>query len=701
MSNKVSDKILKRVYLLFGMVALLSVLILVRLVNIQYINGPRWSEEVQANRIYERVHKASRGSFISSEGDILAESTPFFWVSIDPSLVDTETENFSVQLDSLTDLLSDEFGEGRFGPEYFHDKLQNAFADSERRYLRVVKRLVDYETYNRICEWPILRESQYRGGLIRSDRINNRRHYPFGNLARITLGLMDRDRDTVPLRGLEFAFHEYLKGQDGLRLVQRMPGNIEKPLEVRREDLDGADVMTTLSVEMQDIVHNELEEAVKYHKAKYGVAILMEVETGKIRAMANYPENENRAVAYRNEPGSTFKLASMLALLEDPTVQIPAKIATGNGVKRYYDRDMRDHLALGDLTPYEAFVHSSNVAFSKMITENYGSRARLDKWFEYLRKFGLQDKCMPREHIVGEPFPIITHPSDQDNWNGTTLPWMSIGYNTQLTPLQICAFYNAVANDGQYMEPILVNEVRQGSRVMSSYPPESLRQIASQSSIDMVKKMMEGVVKEGTAKNIYQEDLILAGKTGTAQKYLDSLQSYARIYQASFCGYFPADNPRYTCYILIDEPNNGAYYGGNVAAPIFRNIAQQVNAVDLEMLPWFDPESPSVLPVPLTAVVHQENAGRVYRDLDIHAPREAEGTYVRARENNGVVEFVPAKLDPNKVPNVIGMTARDAVALLEGLGLKARLNGHGKVARQSIVPGTPVADMDQIELQLN
>ncbi len=701
MSQKVSEKILKRVYLLFGMVALLSVLILVRLINIQYINGPKWSEEVQASRMYERTYKASRGSFISAEGDILAESTPFFWVSIDPSRVDTEADSFEVQLDSLTELLADEFGEGQFGPDYFHDKLQNGFDDPTRQYLRVVKRLVDYETYNELCTWPILRESPYRGGLIRDDKINNRRHYPFGNLARITLGLMDRDRDTVPLRGLEFAFHDYLKGQDGVRLVQRLPGNIEKPLTIYREDEDGADVITTLSVEMQDIVHNELESAVKYHKAKYGVAILMETETGKIRAMANYPENENRAVAHRNEPGSTFKLASMLALLEDGLVDPQEMVATGNGVEQYYDREMRDHIAMGDISVYDAFVHSSNVAISKLVTRYYGKGPNMKKWFNHLRTFGLEDKVMPREHIVGEPFPIITQPDDADNWNGTTLPWMSIGYNTQLTPLQICAFYNAVANGGTYMEPILVNEIRQGSKVLHKFEPQALRQIGSPRSLAIVRKMMEGVVEEGTAKNIYQEELLLAGKTGTAQKYQDSLQTYGRVYQASFCGYFPADDPRYTCYIIIDEPQNGAYYGGNVAAPIFKNIAHQVNAVDLEMIPWFDPETAEAGAMPLTRVVHQENAGRVYRNLSDQSPREAEGTYVQVRENNGVVEFTPAAVEIGKVPNVTGMTARDAIALLEGLGMRVRPKGHGKVVRQSLIPGTRIEDQKTIDLELN
>ena len=696
--SKVSDKILKRVYLLFGVVALFSVLILIRVVNIQYINGAKWKEAVQSDRIYERVYKAARGSILSEEGDVLAESIPFYYLSVDPSLIDREDEAFQPAFDSLGTLLSESFGEGVFDADYFKDKFHVAF-DSSRKYLRVLNRLVDYETYMDVCDWPLFRAPKYQGGLI-GEKVENRRHYPYDSLARITLGLMDQNRDTVPLKGLEYAFDSYLKGQNGLYLVQRMPGNVEKPLEVQREDQDGADIVTTLSVELQDIVETELKKTVKYHKAKYGVVVLMEVETGEIKAMANYPEDVNRAVAYRHEPGSTFKLASAMALLEDRYVSPGDSIETGNGTYEFFDRTMRDHLAMGKISFYDAFIHSSNVAFSKLVNHYYGER--LDQWFAHLEKFGITEVTMPRQHIVGERTPIINRPSDGRKWNGTTLPWMSIGYNTQLTPLQICAFYNAVANDGQYMEPMLVREVRQNAKVTKSFQPVVLREkVASQRTINIVKKFMEGVCEDGTAKNLSLEGCKLAGKTGTAQKYQDSIRSYSRVYQASFCGYFPADNPRYTCYVFVDEPNNGAYYGGNVAAPLFKEVARQVNASDLEMVPFFDPEAPEHQPFPVTRVVHQRNAGQVYRNLDIDQPREAEGTYVRVLERNGNVEFSPANLHPGEVPNVVGMTSRDAVALLEGLGLRARLVGHGKVARQSLRPGTSIAPQATIDLQLH
>lgn len=695
--DKVSDKILKRVYLLGGMIALFSILIIVRVINIQYVNGEKWRNAV-GDRIYERVYPAARGSILSEEGDVLAESQPFYYLSIDPTLIDREAEEYQAQFDSLTEMLAVNFGEGgAFDSDYFADKFSLAY-DSSWQYLRVLNRLVDYPTYEKVSSWPLLRNSPYKGGLL-EERLLNRRHYPFDSLARITLGLLDRKRDSIPLRGLEFAFHDYLRGQDGKYLVQRMPGGFEKPLEMRYKDQDGADIVTTLNVEMQDIVEQALKKGVQQHNANFGVALLMEVETGEIKALANYPENENRAITYRFEPGSTFKLASVLALLEDRKVNPADSIETGNGTLEFYDRVMRDHIGMGKITFYDAFCHSSNVAISKLVTHYY--KDKLQAWFNHLENFGLTDKVMEREHLVGERHPIITRPSDGNEWNGTTLPWMSIGYNTQLTALQICAFYNAVANNGQYMEPMLVREIRQNAQTVERFEPQILHeQIASERSIQIAQKFMEGVVKEGTAENIKSERFKYAGKTGTTKKFLDSLQAYGNIYQASFAGYFPADAPRYTCYIMVDEPSNGAYYGSNVAAPIFDEIAQEVHAADLEMVPWFAGTATGDALLPHTRIVHQQNASRVYRELDTAMPREAEGTYVRVRETNGEVEFSSASLDPGKVPNVNGMTSRDAVALLEGMGLRIKLIGHGKVVNQSIKPGTDIESNTVIELAL-
>lgn len=695
--SKVSDKILKRVYLLFGAVALFSILILVRVVNIQYINGAKWREAVQEDRIYERSYMAARGSILAEDGDVLAESQPFYRVAIDPSLMDVEAPEFAAAFDTLKNNLAETFGRGLYGSDYFHDKITAAI-EQNRQHLYVVNEKVDYETYQKMRQWPLLRKSKMKGGLM-GEKLNNQRHYPHGSLARITLGLIDRDRDSVPLKGLEYSFHNDLRGQDGVALVGRMPGGVEKPLEIRRKDQDGADLVTTLNLVQQDIVEEELKKAVIHHKAKYGVAILMDVETGAVKAMANYPEDQNRAVAFRIEPGSTFKLASAMALLEDRLVHPTDSIETGNGTYKFYDRVMRDHLALGKLSFVDAFALSSNVAFSKLVNDGY--KNKVERWLEHLDNFGISQKTMEREHLVGEPDPIIYSPSLETKWDGTTLPWMSIGYNTQLTPLQICAFYNAVANDGRYMEPYFVNEVRRNTEVLKRFEPKALREeIASERTIAIVKKMMEEVVKSGTAKSLDIDECQLAGKTGTAQKYQDSLGAYGKVYQASFCGYFPADNPKYTCYIIVDEPSNGAYYGANVAGPVFRNIARQVYATDLRLIPAFDPETDKNA-VPVSPVVHQVNAGRVYRDLSSDSPREAEGTYVKASATDGEVEFSTVELKPGHVPNVRGMSAKDAMSMLEGLGLRVKLSGHGKVRDQSLRPGLEINPRETIELTLN
>ena len=694
MSNKVSDKILKRVYLLFGAVSLFSLVILFRVVQIQFFQAEKWTAMVEKERVYEKRVPAARGNILADNGEVLATSQPFYRLPIDPTRIDTESEAFPAELDSLTTLLAERFGTVDRGKDWFHDRIMRKIEENDR-HLYLVHSKVDYEDYREIRSWPILRESKYQGGLI-EDKLNNTRFYPNGRLARITLGVMMQD--TIPIKGLEFAFHKYLRGTEGVALVQKIAGGDAMPLEVFRPDEDGADIETTISVEMQDIVSSELQAAVEYHKAKYGVAILMETETGEVKAIANYPEVQNHAVATRIEPGSTFKLATFMAALEDRAVNLDDSIDTGNGNFKFYDKWMKDHLALGKITYRHGFEESSNIVASRLLHDTY--KDRVERWFTHLDKFGLTDIVMPQEHIVGEPTPIIVGP-DHPDWVGTTLPWMSIGYNLQITPMQILAFYNAVANDGKMIEPILVKRVRKGARTMHEFEPTVLNsKIASDRTLKKTRELLEGVVENGTAKRLKISECKLAGKTGTAKKFIDSLNAYANIYQASFCGYFPADDPRYTCYVMIDEPSAGQIYGATVAGPVFRNIAKQVHTADLGLVPDFQPEPGQTAKKPITRIVHQTNAETVYKELDIKAPKEAEGTWVRASDDEGKIKFDKVELAPGKVPNVRGMSAKDAVALIEGLGMKVSLKGHGKVKKQSLAAGAQIEPMQTMELEL-
>lgn len=691
---KVSDKTLKRVYLIFGMMALFSALIVFRLISIQFINKQRWVDAVSKNRIYQKRVPAARGNILSDNGEVLATSQPFYMLPIDPTLVDTTVKGFRAELDSLSELLAGRFG----GPERNADWYRDMLLDKMRgrdRHVFLTNQKVDFEDYRVMRSWPILRNGRFKGGLI-PHKLNNTRFYPYDSLGRITLGLMQYD--TLPLKGLEFSFHKYLKGIDGQMLVERRAGGNEMPLEIYREDEDGADVVTTINTQMQDVVESELRRAVLRHQANYGVAILMEVATGEIKAMANYPEEQNNAFASRIEPGSTFKLASFMALLEDQRVNLDDSVDTGNGTVRFYDRTMRDHLSMGKTTYRGVFEESVNTVTAQLIEKNYAKD--VDRWFKHLEKFGLTKPVMRQEHLVGEPTPKIIRPG-HDHWNGTTIPWMAIGYNTQLTPLQILCFYNAVANNGRMMEPILVKRIRKGSQVLMEFKAQTLdAQIASDRTIMAVRSLMEGVVERGTASRLSIPECKLAGKTGTAKKYDDNLDSYVSIYQASFCGYFPAERPRYSCYVMIDEPRNGDYYGANVAGPVFREIARKVYSADMEMVPLYKPVPSLEISRPVTRLASQSNAEAVYRHLEVAAAKEAEGTWVKLKQNGTRVELTPMEIKPGRVPNVKGMSAKDAVALLETLGLRVRLNGHGKVKNQSMDPGTVIQPHKTIDLKL-
>jgi cell division protein FtsI (penicillin-binding protein 3) len=698
MSNKVSDMTLKRVYILFAFLFVFSCCIVYRIVTIQFFQKDRWVEAVSADRVYEKRVPAARGNILSDNGEVLATSQPFYLLPIDPTLIDTTGATFRAELDSLSQLLAGRFGNEQRNSDWYKDMLlskMRAKGKQRDRHVFLSNQKVDFEDYRVMREWPILRRGRFKGGLI-PHKLNNTRFYPFDSLARITLGLMMHD--TMPLKGLEFSFHRYLKGLDGSLMVERMAGGYEMPLEIYREDEDGADIETSINVQMQDIVEMELRKGVTRHQAKYGVAVLMETATGEIKAIANYPEEQNNAFASRIEPGSTFKLASFMAALEDQRISLDDSVDTGNGTIRFFDRVMKDHLGVGKVTWRKVFEESVNTATAKMINENYGKD--INRWFAHLDKFGLTKPVMRQEHLVGEPMPKVVRPG-QPGWSGTTLPWMAIGYNTQLTPLQIVTFYNAVANNGRMLEPILVKRIRKGSQILKEFKAEVINpQIASPRTIALARELMEGVVKRGTASGLSIEECTLAGKTGTAKKYDDNLNSYVSIYQASFCGYFPAEKPKYTCYIMIDEPQ-GNYYGANVAGPVFREIARQVYASDMELVPRYVPKPRLHLSRPLAVLVNQANADAVYRHLDVSTSKSAESVWGRVKQSGSSIHISHVEMPNGKVPNVVGMSAKDAMSLLETMNLRVKLIGSGKVRSQSMRPGTTIQPFTTIQLRLN
>lgn len=693
----VSDRILRRVYLLFAVFLVFGGALVAQILHVQVVQGERWRAAQSQDHVYFREVVADRGSILSDDGSVLAVTLPFYRLALDVTMI--REENFPAFDDSLTALcsaLGRQFAAEGLGAGHFRQLIRTARREKDRHvYLLPVKRTLNYRELKALLRLPILNQGRYRGGVI-VEKVNNRRFYPFRTMARITLGFVADD--TTGFKGIETAYNDHLRGRGGRQLVQRIPGGVEVPLSEYAgiEAIDGLDVVTTLNVYMQDVVSTALAQAVDRHKAKSGVAILMEVETGHIKALANYPETYNTGVATLLEPGSTFKLATLLAAAEAGQFDPNDTVQTGNGTWQVSDRTLRDAHALGRISAQQAFEKSSNVGIAKLIDRYYGKRP--DEFVSRLQRLGVLGAS--GVDLKGEPTPDIIRPNDP-HWNATTLPWLSIGYNVRLTPLQIVSFYNAVANGGKRMAPLLVKELRRGSQVVERFEPRVVdRAIASEASLALARELLEGVVTRGTAKSIASPNFTMAGKTGTAQKLENG--SYQRRYRASFCGYFPAQNPRYTCFILIDDPTEGAYYGGDVAAPVFRAIADQLYATDTHLSATVKaaPRAERKVLYPISRVVHTEDARTVYNRLSISAPRDADSPYARTWQQGAVVREASFRQPSGRVPAVVGMSAKDAVAVLEGAGLTVRLRGVGRVRRQSLAAGGSYRRGQTIELTL-
>ncbi|MCB0640070.1 MAG: transpeptidase family protein, partial [Phaeodactylibacter sp.] len=471
------------------------------------------------------------------------------------------------------------------------------------------------------------------------------------------------------------------------------------------EPKSGDDVVCTIDVDMQDITEGALHRAMSLHDAQYGVAIVMEVETGAVRAIANLGktkdgdiwETYNHAVGSATEPGSTFKLASIMALLESGAVKLTDSIDLEQGKTTFYEEELEDasYHQLDKTTVQTAFEISSNVGMAKLVQQHFGDNNKADKFIEYLKKFNLHQRT--GIEIEGEASPIIKEAySEEDNWSGTTLPWMSIGYELTLAPIQLLTFYNAIANNGREMKPYLVSKVQRYGETIQNFPPTVInRKIASDRTIRQVRQLLEGVVLRGTASKYNDAPYHFAGKTGTSQlnyRRYDSGSNRVGGYQASFVGYFPAEKPKYSCIVVISSPRKGGFYGGDVALPVFREIADKVYATKTELL-----EPMNDTPRPILAANHLPDAqigNRKEMEFLLNTfqlnfvNRDDSPIAVVETTTSDTLELNRRTIVRDRVPNVVGMGLRDALYILENMGLKVEVSGFGKVVRQSIIPGT-------------
>jgi cell division protein FtsI (penicillin-binding protein 3) len=703
----IKNEILARVYVVLICLILIGVGVVSMLLRISVVEGNYWRKKGEEQYVHMRKVEGGRGNILSADGSLLATSLPIFDLAFDPSSSGMSEEDFMNNIDSLAYCLAT-FVDQTYTPGGMRDYLLQKRADKSR-YVSI-KRGANLSETSQISQFPLFRKGQFRGGFIALPRFE--RDHPFGMLAHRTIGYV---RDTIAKVGLEGAFDEHLSGESRSLPMRRAAEGVFIPIHdlASVEPKSGKDVRTTIDIDIQDVAEQALFQAIQSHDADYGVALVMEVETGAIRAIANigvtrsgkYWETYNHAVGTRLEPGSTFKLATMMALLESGRVSLEDSIVIDKGRAEFYNEVMVDATphSMDTTTARYAFEMSSNVGMARMVQMHFVDRNKSKEFINYLKAFNLNEPT--GIEVTGEAMPLIKEVGATD-WYGTTMPWMSIGYELLVTPLQMLTFYNAVANNGRMMKPYLVSSIEEfGVPVVQFKPSVLRRQIASKKTIRLARELLEGVVERGTAAKLRTPDYDFAGKTGTAQINYQRMKKATRVggYQASFIGYFPARQPKYSCLVLISNPKRRGIYGSEVALPVFRDIADQIYA------------SKIILQEPLNEAPHPPLARRQLPDLDAgyvrdfqyllkylrveHRSDVADASFAVLRAQSDTLLIANRYVNKKQVPNVVGMGLRDALHILENQGLHVEVNGFGKVRKQSIKPGTP-AKGQTIRLQL-
>jgi len=696
--KKVSDNILTRVYILFGAFLFMGLMIVLRVAGLQ-LNSSYWSErELEEGQISVKKLVADRGNILDENGTIMATSIPFYKIALDPSIIDTtKWDNFSDSLQHLSNLMAEtflDFEEDSLAHIRVYQKVRKAMAEGDR-HVYLLRKKINFQELQMCKSWPILRRGRWEAGLV-VEKFQNERFYPFKDLARITLGKLADD--TLGIRGIEHSFNKELRGRDGYVLAQEVRGSylpLDQFGEVRATD--GYDITTTLDVDLQDVVESALKDGVTQHFAQSGTAILIEVETGKVKALANYPETYNQGLAVRYEPGSTFKIAAATALLQDELIDLCDSVDTGDGTMMIDDKEISDNgHRYGHIGFEEVIWRSSNVGMAKVVNENYHEHP--ERFMEHLKNFGFYQKA--NRQIKGEPAPLIIEPGDED-WTIANLPSMSYGYSIGVTAMQMAAFYNGIANQGTLMRPLLIKEVSQNGRIVQKYDPEVMNpQMCSRETAVLVREMMKGVVNEGTAKRQFRGmPFQVAGKTGTVRKVKNG--RYIRKYRASFGGFFPANKPRYSLFIMVDEPDGGVSSGALVAAPIFRKIAEQVYRMD-DQIPVEPLDTEGAEPFPKAPKINGNSAKEVFASLKIpHGRISKEDEWIKSFVDSTRFKTEKLELEENTIPDLKGMTSRDAINLLERMGVKVHLQGIGRVRRQSLLPGYKFGEDARITLFLS
>ena len=709
---EIRKAILTRFGGVYACIAAICVCIVVKVFIIQHTS--KWDKEVEKLEIKEFPLAGRRGDICAADGSPLATSVPYYELRRDLGAPGLAKDFFS-KVDSLSGCLSRFFRDKSAGA--YKAELKRAYAQ-QKHYFLIGPRKVSYAELQEVKKFPILRRGRNKGGLMPEQ--SDERVYPSGNLASRTLGKLTKDGSenttgNAGAFGLEQSFEKELRGEDGIAVKQNMSG---RWFIISKDDPeDGKNIITTLDVRMQDQVTYALKLQMEKSNAGYGTAILMEVKTGDIKAIANFGKNSKGELigGYQNyaignagcsEPGSTFKLASLMAAFEDGKIDTSTLVETGNGIWKYKKIEIKDSDykkgGHGMITAKHAFELSSNIGCAKLITQSYAGHEK--DFISRIRKLGMFEKL--DLGIQGEAKPYINQP-DEKTWSGISLAWLAFGYELKVTPLQTLTFYNAVANGGCMMKPRLVKGITENGNVREKIGTRKLKwSICSAKTLRMAHAMLEGVVTNGTAKGIESKEYKIAGKSGTAQ-VANNRDGYSKggqkIYQSSFAGYFPANDPKYSCIVVINDPKGGDYYGSSVAGPVFKQIADYVYSYELGLnedvkLPRHKIEND----IPGVTAGRKKDIAKVLNELDIlNGFAFTKSEWVEAKPDEDGLELSNREMKKGIVPNVKGMGATDAVYLLENNGLRVSVRGRGKVKSQSVKAGTKIQRGQNIVLVLS
>jgi cell division protein FtsI (penicillin-binding protein 3) len=715
-----------RLKLVYIAMFLFAIAILGKAISIGIVNREKWLKVSEKSNYRLNDINPIRGNIMSWDGKPLVVSVPMYDVNIYFRNFKIDEKTFNDKLDSLSLMLA-ELSKGKVSKSEFKSQLRTAFYKKKKKkydYIRIAEK-ISYQELKAIKKFPIIREGLNKVGY---DVITTyQRQMPYGLLARKTLGMESEKYDSAEARkykdkytvkkgfGLEAFYDKELTGKPGRQLYQVMSQGHLKPLEseLNIEPLSGKDVITSIDINIQDVAEQELAKQLRLHQADAGCVVVMEVKTGFIKAIANlkrsaiktdtsYNESYNYAVSYQEPPGSTFKLASYLAGIDDGYLKPSDSIDTKGGVVDFFGKKVTDSRkgGYGVITVKKAFEESSNTAVTQLIYRHYNKNPQ--KFIDKVKSFGFANPT--GIDLVGEPSPFIKNTTHK-NWSKLSLPWISYGYETKISPLQILNFYNAVANGGKLMKPQLVKEIRYRGETIKKYDPIVLNPaICKPSSIEAVMPMLKGVVESGTAKNLKNPFYSIAGKTGTTR--LDSLNSKGEKvkskYIASFAGFFPADAPKYSCIVVVYNPSEKGFYGNVVAGSVFKRVSDKLYAIDPEMHSSAQLLLAENKSEPKTVAGRGEDFQIVASKMNLNYNDGFDGSeWVKLTTAMDELKINPKKTIEGKTPDVRGMNFRDALFLLENMGYRVKANGKGIVTGQSIEPGVQIIRNQLIELDLS